>query len=57
MAEVFVSSEEVSSNVSSLENDTYDTITLLATYAIRVGTCLVFSYVPLPISRLLMITD
>ena len=57
MAEVFVSSEDVSSNMSLLENATYDSITLLAIYATRVGTYLILSCVLLPISRLLMITD
>ena len=57
MAEVFVSSEDVSSNVSLLENATYDSITLLAIYATRVGSYLIFSFVLLPISRVLMIHD
>ena len=57
MTEVFVSSEDVSSNVSLLENATYDTLTLFATYMTRVGTCLVFSCVLLPITRGLMIND
>ena len=57
MTEVFVSSEDVSSNVSLHENATYDTLTLFATYMTRVGTCLVFSCVLLPITRGLMIND
>ena len=57
MAEVFVSSEDVSSNVSLLENATYDSITLFAIYATRVGPYLIFSCVLLPISRVLMIHD
>ena len=57
MVEVFVSSEDASSNVSLLENATYDSITLLATYVTRVGTSLIFSCVLLPTSRTLMIND
>ena len=57
MAEVFVSSEDACSNVSLFETATYDTITLLATYATRVGTSLIFSCVLLPTSRTLMIND